>query len=125
MLRNLLKSTLRRAGYKIEKLDPLEESIPADYNRSPFLPCIYRGYLNRVPYFKNQLERIKGVEGHIVECGVSIRHGALLLTLLSEIVGIERTYYGFDPFKNFPEPVEKDEVTLSRARSTGRTRRRP
>jgi hypothetical protein len=30
MLRNLLKSTLRRAGYKIEKLDLLEESIPAD-----------------------------------------------------------------------------------------------
>jgi hypothetical protein len=38
MLPNLLKSTLRRAGYKIEKLDPLEESIPADCNRSPFLP---------------------------------------------------------------------------------------
>ena len=38
-------------------------------------------------------------------------NGALLFTLLSEIVGVKRTYYGFDSFEGFPEPVEKDEVT--------------
>jgi hypothetical protein len=57
------------------------------------------------------LERTSGLSGDIVECGVSIGHGALLFLLLDEQFGLERTYYGFDSFEGFPDPVEKDEVT--------------
>ncbi|HVC12785.1 MAG TPA: TylF/MycF/NovP-related O-methyltransferase [Burkholderiales bacterium] len=111
MLKNWIKQAFRYAGLNIERRDRLEETIPADYNHSPFLPRVYRGSLDRYLYFFDQLEKLKGIEGDIVECGVSIGHGALLFLLLSEYLGKERTYYGFDSFEGFPEPVHKDGVT--------------
>lgn len=110
-IKNLIKQGLRTIGYKIEKIDPLEESIPADYNHSPFLPRVYRGALDRYLYFKDMVEKVQGIEGDIVECGVSLGHGALLFTLFSDYIGKPRIYYGFDSFEGFPDPVEKDEVT--------------
>ncbi len=111
MIKRLLKALAWRAGYRIERRDPLLESIPSDYHSSPFLPRIYRGYLHRVLYFEEQLERVADVPGDIVECGVSIGHGALLFLLLSEYVGVDRVYYGFDSFEGFPDPLEEDEKT--------------
>lgn len=111
MIKQLIKRGFSSVGLKIERRDPLEESIPADYNHSPFLPRIYRGSLDRCMYFLSQLEKIRGVEGDIVECGVSIGHGALLFLLLSQYLGVERTYYGFDSFEGFPDPVAQDEIT--------------
>jgi hypothetical protein len=67
--------------------------------------------VGRLLYFADMLERTSGLSGDIVECGVSIGHGALLFLLLDEQFGLERTYYGFDSFEGFPDPVEKDEVT--------------
>jgi hypothetical protein len=110
-IKSAVKKVLRATGYKIEKIDPLEETIPADYNHSPFLPRIYRGALDRYLYFKDMVERVQAVEGDIVECGVSIGHGALLFTLFSDYVGKPRTHYGFDSFEGFPAPVEQDEAT--------------
>jgi hypothetical protein len=106
-----IKRGFRYAGFKIERPDPLEETIPADYNHSPFLPRVYRGSLDRYLYFLSQLEAIRNIAGDIVECGVSIGHGALLFLLLSEYLGVERTYYGFDSFEGFPDPVAEDEAT--------------
>jgi hypothetical protein len=57
------------------------------------------------------LDKTRNVEGDIVECGVSIGHGALLFLLMSEYLGVERIYYGFDSFEGFPEPSEKDGIT--------------
>lgn len=111
MLREAVKQAFRLAGLKIERRDPLEESIPADYNHSPFLPRVYRGSLDRYLYFLDQIQRVRHVEGDIVECGVSIGHGALLFLLMSEYIGVERTYYGFDSFEGFPDPVAADGVT--------------
>jgi hypothetical protein len=109
--KSIVKRSLRQLGYKIEKIDPLEESIPADYNHSPFLPRVYRGALDRYLYFKDMVEKVRDVDGDIVECGVSLGHGALLFTLFSDYVGRPRTYFGFDSFEGFPDPVEKDEIT--------------
>src|SRR5947209_7413068 len=107
----LIKRGFRYAGFKVERTDPLEGTIPADYNHSPFLPRVYRGSLDRYLYFLNQLETVRDVPGDIVECGVSIGHGALLFLLLSEYLGVERTYYGFDSFEGFPDPLAEDETT--------------
>jgi hypothetical protein len=57
------------------------------------------------------LEQVRNVDGDIVECGVSIGHGALLFTLLSDYMRRPRTYYGFDSFEGFPDPTPKDEMT--------------
>lgn len=116
MIKTFIKQALRKSGYKIEKIDLLEESIPADYNHSPFLPRIYRGALDRYLYFKDMVEEVRQVEGDIVECGVSIGHGALLFSLLGEYVGVNRVYYGFDSFEGFPDPVAKDETTPIKGR---------
>lgn len=110
-LKTIARRALRSLGYKIEKIDPLEESIPDGYNHSPFLPRVYRGALDRYLYFKDMVECVRTVEGDIVECGVSIGHGALLFTLFSDYIGTPRMYHGFDSFEGFPDPVEKDEVT--------------
>ena len=110
-VKELLKRAARHVGFTIERRDPLLETIPADYNQSRFLPRVYRGSLDRYLYFLKQLEAIKDIPGDIVECGVSIGHGALLFLLLSEYLGVERTYYGFDSFSGFPDPMEKDEIT--------------
>jgi hypothetical protein len=107
----LVKRAFHRFGLRLERFDPLEETIPADYNHSVFLPRVYRGSLDRYLYFLDQITKVSTVDGDIVECGVSIGHGALLFLLMSEYVGVERTYYGFDSFTGFPDPVEQDEVT--------------
>lgn len=51
------KRSLHRLGYRIEKIEPSEETIPVDYDHSPFLPRVYRGALDRYLYFKGQLEQ--------------------------------------------------------------------
>jgi hypothetical protein len=111
MLKSLVKSAFRSAGLDVHRRDPLEEAIPPDYDRSAFLPRMSRTILYRTMYFRDQLERVKRVEGDIVECGVSIGHGALLFLLLGEYMEVERTYYGFDSFEGFPPPVAEDGVT--------------
>jgi len=111
MLKRLIKHVLQQAGYRIERRDPLVESIPADYNHSPFLPRIYRGSLERLMYYRDQVEQVADVPGDIVECGVSMGHGALTFLLLSDYVGVPRTYWGFDSFEGFPAPVAEDEET--------------
>ncbi len=116
MIKSGIRQVLQQFGYKLERLDPLVESIPADYNHSPFLPRVYRGALDRYLYFKDMLETVRDVDGDIVECGVSIGHGALLFSLLGEYVGVNRNYYGFDSFEGFPDPVAKDEVTPIKGR---------
>jgi hypothetical protein len=37
------------------------------------------------------VEKVQGVEGDIVECGVSIGHGALLFILFSDYIGKPRS----------------------------------
>lgn len=111
MIRRLVKKLFYLAGLKVEKRDPLVESIPAQYQMSPFLPRVYRGSLHRYLYFLDMLNKVRHVEGDIVECGVSIGHGALLFQLISDYLGVERTYYGFDSFEGLPMPSEKDGST--------------
>lgn len=110
-INSAIKQTPRNLGYRIEKSDPVEDSIPADYSHSPFLPRMYRGARDRYLNFKDMVEKVKPVEGDIVECGVSIGHGALPFTSLSDYMGKPRIYFRFDSFESFPHPVAKDETT--------------
>lgn len=110
-VRDLIKGVVNSFGYKIEKIDPLEELLPKNYNLSPFLPRVYRKALYRLLYFKEMIDSVAKVHGDVVECGVSIGHGTLVLHLLSEYAQVSRKYFGFDSFDGFPDPVAADGVT--------------
>ncbi len=111
MIKSLIKNVFQTAGFQVEWRDRLAESIPANHERSPFLPKVYKQSLRRFLYFHDMVQRASRVEGDIVECGVSIGHGLLLFLLLSEIEGIERNVYGFDSFEGFPAPTAEDGST--------------
>jgi len=53
--------------------------------------------------------RIKDVEGDIVECGIGFGHTLLMNVYLTHVENKKRYIYGFDSFKDFPEPTEEDE----------------
>lgn len=110
-MKSFVKRAAKALGYSIQRRDELLESIPADYQMSPYLPRVYRGALHRYLYFLDQLKAVGDVDGDIVECGVSIGHGALLFLLFSDYLKRPRDYWGFDSFEGFPDPVEKDGST--------------
>src|SRR5262245_13190943 len=90
----VFKSLFRRVGLEVSRWNPLEEQIPGDYLRSPFLPAVYSRSVGRLFYFRSMFERLTGVPGDIVECGVSTGHGILYWALLCELGGTHRTIWG-------------------------------
>jgi len=107
-LKALAKRIFSFLGLKISRRDRLEEQIPGDYVQSPFLPRVYRQSIGRIFYFWYMFERVKGVPGDIVECGVSTGHGILYWALLCELTATNRMIYGFDSFSGFPPSIEAD-----------------
>jgi hypothetical protein len=109
---NPLKMVVKRffwtLGFKISRRGRLEEQIPSDYLRSPFLPCVYRQSVGRLFYFRHILERLNNIPGDIVECGVSTGHGILYWALLCELTATNRMIWGFDSFSGFPPSTEAD-----------------
>lgn len=111
MVNQFLKRFARLLGVTIQRRDALLESIPANYETSPYLPRVYRQSAERLLYFNEMTKRAVEVDGDVVECGTSIGHGLLYFMLLSEIAGVERDFYGFDSFEGFPAPTEADRGT--------------
>ena len=111
MIKYCIKSLFKNFGFNVERRDPLREAVPSNYETSYFLPRVYKQSLQRVFYFKEMLDKIANVEGDLVECGTSIGHGLLYFTLISDLTGVDRHFYGFDSFEGFPEPSEKDSGT--------------
>jgi hypothetical protein len=107
-MKTLVKRLFWSVGFKISRRDHLEEQIPSDYLRSPFLPCIYRQSVGRLFYFRHMMERVNDVPGDIVECGVSTGHGILYWALLCELMTTNRMIWGFDSFSGFPVSTEAD-----------------
>lgn len=108
LMNKLAKRLFASVGLNVSRRDRLEEQIPADYPKSPFLPRVYRQSLGRLFYFRAMFERIAAVPGDIVECGVSTGHGILYWSLLCELTGQHRTVWGFDSFAGFPPSTEAD-----------------
>ena len=72
-------------------------------------------YLNvsRYRYFERFFDRIRDVEGDIVECGVGYGDSLIILGLLAKREGRGRRVWGFDSFEGFPEPTEDDRSVRS------------
>lgn len=57
-------------------------------------------------YFCRLFERIRTVQGYVVECGVGYGWTFLMLAYLAQQT--KRKLYGFDSFLGFPEPTPED-----------------
>jgi len=71
----------------------------------PLIPSVTR----RVVCFYDLLQKIEGIKGDIVECGVGWGRSLFLLSVLSGLFDTQRHIYGFDSFQGFPEPTIEDE----------------
>lgn len=110
MMTRLLKGGFRAAGLDVQWRDRLAEMIPSNYHNSPFLPRLYKQTAARLFYFRDLWERVRDVEGDVVECGVSIGHGLLSFMLLGDLTGRPRRVFGFDSFEGFPDPTPQDRM---------------
>ncbi len=83
-LKTALKNILKRQGYAIQRLD------------------------FQSAYIERMYEKIQGVKGDIVECGVGKIGTFKVLASLVEKERANRTLWGFDSFEGFPEPAPED-----------------
>lgn len=59
-------------------------------------------------YLSKMFEKIKGVDGNVVECGVGYGRTFLILSYLVLRENKGREIWGFDSFRGFPEPSLED-----------------
>ncbi len=113
MLKRVIKRTFRSLGLEVSKRDRLVEQIPPFFEKSAYLPRVYRQEVERILYFHDMLGRVSALAGDIVECGVSAGYGLLYFCLLNEIAGGTREFHGFDSFEGLPDPSAPDEGRLA------------
>lgn len=64
--------------------------------------------LTRIFCLKELYDKIKNIEGDVVECGIAYGGSFLILGALAKQEGRGRRIYGFDSFEGFPEPSIED-----------------
>ena len=109
MIKSLIKRAFHTIGLSVEWRDKLLEQIT--YKDSPYLARIQLHSVRRLLYFREMVEKVRHTPGDLVECGTSVGHGLLSFILLSELMGVPRTYYSFDSFEGFPELAPEDQGT--------------
>lgn len=78
-------------------------------DHAPVTIKVSLGELNRFLYQKRMIERVDGISGDIVECGVGNGKTLMYWAFLVLDEGVKRNIWGFDSFEGFPEPSESDE----------------
>lgn len=96
-MKKIINSVLKPFGYVMYK--------KADLKRMPF---IKNKRAMRFLYFSKIFMATKDVNGHIVECGVSIGRGLLMWFFLMNHTKKTRRIYGFDTFYGLPENSPED-----------------
>lgn len=92
-IKKVVKKIVGRLGYTI---------VP-----SHIVPMNFR-QMGNFYYLARMVERIKGVEGSIVECGVGRGRTFLAFAYLISAEKKGRMLWGFDSFAGFPEPAAED-----------------
>lgn len=64
--------------------------------------------LTRIFYLKELYDKIKNIEGDVVECGIAYGGSFLILGALAKHEGRGRRLYGLDSFEGFPDPTIED-----------------
>ena len=65
-------------------------------------------YTRRLLHFESLLQRIEGLEGRIVECGVGPGRAIFAFSVLTQHVTRPREIWGFDTFEGMPPPRPED-----------------
>lgn len=96
-IKNIVKQLLNSSGFEVTRKTGKKMGIhTSHYWLVHFL------YMNRL------YERIKAVDGNVVECGVGRGNTFYKLCLLAVQEGKNREVWGFDSFLGFPAPSEED-----------------
>lgn len=98
-MKRLAGKFFRRWGLEVRRVRRPEER---------FLLPLNRGSAARFIYFRRMLERVAGLGGDIVECGVGKAKSFQMLALLLYESGERRKLWGFDSFEGYPEPSSED-----------------
>lgn len=100
-MKSLLKSSIRRMGYHIERTHPAEKAAIVAYDRYHDFTMIPRAlYLDNLKLVYN----FRHVPGCVVECGVW--RGGMIAGIASMFP--KRHYYLFDSFEGLPPAQEID-----------------
>lgn len=99
-MKQSIQNLFSRWGYEIRgRPHPLERfSLPLN-----------RGVVERLLYFKRMLDRVAGIAGDVVECGVGKAKSFQMLALLAHEEGKGRHLWGFDSFQGYPEVSPEDQ----------------
>lgn len=118
MVKQLVRTAVRRLGYDVVRATPDVSSVLSD------LDDVARGIVETVrPYTLTSLERLAAVvesvryvvknriPGDIVECGVWRGGSSMAAALTLKSLGdTSRTLYLYDTFEGMSEPTEKDKL---------------
>lgn len=99
-MKDFTKKLLNIFGYEIHK-----KNYTPNYNGPDKLT-----YSNAIKllYFRNLFEKIKNVDGDIVECGVANGRTLSYLVFLSKQESRRRKIWAFDSFEGLPDPSLED-----------------
>jgi len=114
VVRKLLRRTRRAIRRSLrDRPTSSDKSQPQSSDMSRRLQPLEMTQLNisRYLYFERLFERIRGIEGDIVECGVGAGDSLIMLCIIAKREGMGRRVWGFDSFEGFPEPTAEDEST--------------
>ena len=70
----------------------------------------------RLSHFYDLLEKVRKVDGNIVECGVGWGRSLFMFCVLSNSFNKDRYIWGFDSFQGFSEPSSSDRQDIARIR---------
>ena len=110
MLKDAVKWTLRRSEIRV---DIPMSSIGFELRRSTLVPMIDTK-VRRLLYFRRMFERIRDIEGDVVECGVLYGESFLFLSFLAKDEAKKRKVWGFNSFDPLPSGSTKDKALAPR-----------
>lgn len=95
-MKKVIRSIFSKFGVKITRYSPL-----GDF-------CFNRKRVKKFLYLKRMLDKVSGVSGDVVECGVGRAGTFRMIALLLQEGRENRTLWGFDSFEGYPEPTRED-----------------
>ncbi len=111
MIGRLNKAIGERTGYRLAKIDPTPSGV---------LPKrLVAKELRKFLHFSDLFDRVKSVEGDVVECGVGGGGSLFMLSILAESERPKSKIHAFDSFEGLPAPTSQD-LSTGRKISAGK-----